>query len=191
MAVNSSYNTYHQSNILINMATEREDECPSHYFFVVEGKNDKDYKPKFCVMKKFHISYYDSSSGKTKGQYLSSINYQVKNKVGDSLQFYIVEKDKNITSSKKYIQEIFNDNINDIHHKADAVYHFHVPGSFLENEYSQLKIDFKDSTSKYERRLFNVISVDGKCCLSLHMLITKEYLGENTYLLNNPSFKIY
>ena len=190
MALNSSSNTDHQKNRLITMATEG-DECPLQYFFVVERKNDKDNKSRFCVMKKFYISSYNSSNGKTMGQYFSSIDYQVKNKVGDSLQFYIVAKDKNTSSARKYIQEIFNDNIDDIHNKTDAVYHFQVPGSFLENEYSKLKLDFEKSTSKYERRMFNVISIDGKCNLSLYMLITKEYLGENTYLLNNPSFKIY
>ena len=192
MSLNQIYNnTNYQNNRIITMATEGQDECPFQYFFVVEGKNDKDNKPLFCVMKRFNISYYDSSSGKTKGQYLSSINYQVKNKVGDSLQFYIVAKDKKTTSTRKYIQSIFNDNITDIYHKTDAVYHFHVPCSFLENEYSKLKIDFANSNSKYERSVFNVVSVDGKCCLSLHMLITKEYLDEKSYLLNNPSFKIY
>ena len=191
MSLNSSYNSNHQNNKLITMATEGEDECPFQYFFIVECKNNKDDKPKFYVMKKLYISFYDSSNGKTMGQYFSSIDFQVKNKVGDSLQFYIVAKDKNTSSARKYIQSIFNDNINDIYNKTNAVYHFHVPGSFLENEYSKLKIDFKDSTSKYERRMFNVVSVDGKCNLSLHMLITKQYLVENTYLLNNPSFKTY
>ena len=173
------------------MACEAETKCPLEYYFVVHERDEDIPSRKFRVLRKFHITSYKSHNMQACGQYISSLNYQTKNKIGHSLEFYIVGMMKGAMLNKKFIQSIFDSDISDIYHKCCEVYYFNITDSELLNEYKKVSIEHKQNESSHEHRAIKVSSTDRKCVLTIHMLVTDELLNEDKYLLNNPSFEVY